>query len=100
MIDEIVILAENESMLYVRLVEPICKNLAKKKVKGVFDPRKAIKAFVPVVEEMMRIYLRRFPDEYSRWYQILKVKERELAAAKLLIFFEDLIDEYAEDLKK
>lgn len=98
MLNELVLYTVNTSHIYKSSIIPICNNLARKLNKGVFDKSKAIKAFYHVAVFATKEYFREFGGA-DKWYQLANVDTRTAAAAELLDYYMEYIEEIAETLK-
>lgn len=101
MLNELKLYAVNDRTLYEQ-ARYICKNLARKQVKGIYDNEKAIKAFYNLANAVTKKYHK---DFYSKadmieWYQIANTATRRQLAVELLDYYSEDIQEIADDLKK
>lgn len=84
----------NDGQIYRSRIQPIIKNLAKKKSKGQYDPKKAVKAWMYAVEDGAKKYAKEF-DSPNNWHKIFDKQTREAVAKELAKFYEEEIDEMA-----
>ncbi len=68
---ELQLFAENDADLYRQRFTPIIANLARKRVKGTYDPEKSAKAYVSAADDAARRYQREFGDTFDRPSRIL-----------------------------
>ena len=90
---ELTLQIANDGELYQKQIEPIIKNLARKKNKGVFDKNLAVKLFRYAVDNKVK----ELKGPQSR---TIPGSVRNDAATKLLSQFSDEIDEYYKELQK
>ena len=93
---EIASQASNDSELYRRQIQPIIKNLGRKKFKGVYNKDLAVKLFRYAVDNKVKEIAQR-KNMPSR---MIPGTVRNDAAAQLLSSFSSEIDEFAQELKK
>ena len=93
---EIASQASNDSELYRRQIQPIIKNLGRKKFKGVYNKDLAVKLFRYAVDNKVKEIASRkgIPS------RMIPGAVRNDAAASLLSSFSSEIDEFAQELKK
>lgn len=86
---ELYLYIKKDGQLYRQMTQSIIHNYAIKKIKGTYDPQKAIKGWVNLVEEG----LARYKKEY-RGYEVVRTVDMgtKILAAK------HLADAYAEEL--
>ena len=98
MAHELYIWCVNDGLLYRQMAQPIIKNYAIRKVKGIYDPKRAVVGWTNLVEEGLSRYKKRFPG----YYRIDKATK--VAAAKMIEthYRNELEDKAVElfDLKK
>ncbi len=92
---EIATQASNDSQLYARQLEPIVKNLARKKVKGIYNKDLAVKLFRYAVDNKVK-EIAKSKNMNSR---TIPGKVRDDAAARMLSQFDTEINDYVEYLK-
>ena len=93
---EIASQASNDSELYRRQIQPIIKNLGRKKFKGVYNKDLAVKLFRYAVDN-------KFKEIASRKgipSRMIPGSVRNDAASSMLSSFSSEIDEFAQELKK
>ena len=91
--NELSLQISNDGELYQKQIQPIIKNLARKKNKGVFDKNLAVKLFRYAVDNKVK----ELKGPQSR---TIPGSVRNDAATKLLSQFSDEIDEYYKELQK
>ena len=90
---ELTLQIANDGQLYQKQIEPIIKNLARKKNRGIFDKNLAVKLFRYAVDNKVK----ELKGPQSR---MIPGSVRNDAATKLLSQFSDEIDEYYKELQK
>ena len=90
---ELTLQIANDGELYQKQIEPIIKNLARKKSRGIFDKNLAVKLFRYAVDNKVK----ELKGPQSR---MIPGSVRNDAATKLLSQFSDEIDEYYKELQK
>jgi hypothetical protein len=85
---ELYIWCVNDVQLYRQMAQSIIKNYAIRKVKGIYDPKRAIVGWTNLVEEGLSRYKKRFPG----YYRIDKATK--VAAAK------QIENHYREELEE
>lgn len=103
MYTELCLYAVNTSKLYHSYIIPVCKKLAKKQVKGIYDNEKAIKAFYNVVIQALKAFYKEFSTyeicaNASKWYEVANVATRKEVASYLLDYYQETIEELADEL--
>ena len=93
---EIASQASNDSELYRRQIQPIIKNLGRKKFKGVYNKDLAVKLFRYAVDNKVKEIAQR-KNMSSR---MVPGAVRNDAASQMLSSFSSEIDEFAQELKK
>ena len=93
---EIASQASNDSELYRRQIQPIIKNLGRKKFKGVYNKDLAVKLFRYAVDNKVKEIASRkgIPS------RLIPGSVRNDAASQMLSSFSSEIDEFAQELKK
>ena len=93
---EIASQASNDSELYRRQIQPIIKNLGRKKFKGVYNKDLAVKLFRYAVDNKVKEIASRkgIPS------RMIPGSVRNDAASSMLSSFSSEIDEFAQELKK
>ena len=93
---EIASQASNDSELYRRQIQPIIKNLGRKKFKGVYNKDLAVKLFRYAVDNKVKEIASRkgIPS------RMIPGSVRNDAASQMLSSFSSEIDEFAQELKK
>ena len=81
---EIELFTSNHAQIYRQRIQPIIKNLAKKKAKGNYDDKLAIKAWTYAVNDGIKAYNKEFGSSIK-----LSKAEKDKAAEYLLKHFED-----------
>lgn len=62
--EELYLYTVNDAGLYRSMAQPIIHNYAIKRIKGIYDPAKAITGWVNLVEEGLKEYKKEFPGYY------------------------------------
>jgi len=93
---EIASQASNDSELYRKQIQPIIKNLGRKKFKGVYNKDLAVKLFRYAIDNKVKEIAQR-KQMSSR---MIPGAVRNDAASQMLSSFSDEIDEFAQELKK
>jgi len=81
---EIELFTSNHAQIYRQRIQPIIKNLARKKAKGTYDDKLAIKAWTYAVNDGIKAYNKEFGSSIK-----LSKAEKDKAAEYLLKHFED-----------
>lgn len=81
---EIELFTSNHAQIYRQRIQPIIKNLARKKAKGTYDDKLAIKAWTYAVNDGIKAYNKEFGSSIK-----LSAAEKAKAAEYLLRHFED-----------
>jgi len=81
---ELELFGMNDARTYRNFLIPVCKNLAKKVEKGVFDSIKAEKTFIYVANFAAKVYCENFG---GIWYQVFNMATRKEFAVYLLEHF-------------
>jgi hypothetical protein len=91
---ELALFTENDVDLYTRQARYIIVNLARKKKRGVYDAKKAVKLWMYLADAAAQKYTKMFDaPTYGSSYGIFTPATRRLAAI-------DLADSYAEELRE
>ena len=93
---EIASQASNDSELYRRQIQPIIKNLGRKKFKGVYNKDLAVKLFRYAVDNKVK----EIAQQKNIPSRMIPGTVRNDAASSMLSSFSSEIDEYAQELKK
>lgn len=88
---ELVLYIENDSFLYFNHIIPYIKCLHKKRIRGTYDPEKAVPGWERIVTEGAKKYERNFLN--VRYYRVFNKATREEAARQLQEFFLELVYE-------
>lgn len=98
MANELALWCVNNVQLYRQMTQPTIKNYAIKKVKGIYDPKRAVVGWMNLIEEGLKLYKKKYPG----YYRIDKATKS--AAAKMVAdhYRNELEDKAVElyDLKK
>ena len=96
MVDELTLYVNNTRNIYenIRLV---CKSLARKKRKGIYNEQKAVKAFYNLVNLALKQYYIEFGGAYA-WYLLANTATRQAVAKELLETYQEDIEEFTKDL--
>ena len=93
---EIASQASNDSELYRRQIQPIIKNLGRKKFKGVYNKDLAVKLFRYAVDNKVK----EIASKKGIPSRMIPGSVRNDAASSMLSSFSSEIDEFAQELKK
>ena len=93
---EIASQASNDSELYRRQIQPIIKNLGRKKFKGVYNKDLAVKLFRYAVDNKVK----EIAQTKNMSSRMIPGSVRNDAASQMLSSFGSEIDEFAQELKK
>ena len=93
---EIASQASNDSELYRRQIQPIIKNLGRKKFKGVYNKDLAVKLFRYAVDNKVK----EIAQTKNMSSRMIPGSVRNDAASQMLSQFSSEIDEFAQELKK
>jgi hypothetical protein len=85
---ELLLFIENDGDLYRQQYQPIIKNLAQKKFRGIYDHAKAVKLFMYLAENGAKKYCREVCGRGTVWHQIFGVPERKWVSEQLAKDFE------------
>jgi hypothetical protein len=96
---ELILYIESDNQLYTSRVLPIYKNLSKKKLKGVYDPKLAVKLFMYLVDEGAKKYAKEHATP-AQWNTIFPRMVRLEAAEYLETVFEDKFQNKEFDFMK
>lgn len=92
LINDITLYIENNGDLYRERIIPICKSMARKKYRKVYDDKKAMAAWYNVAVWGLKRYHKYIYDGPGHWYDILTTSERRQVADELQAFYADDID--------
>ena len=103
MVNELSLYTVNTSKLYHSCIIPVCKNLARKQIKGIYSEDKALKAFYNVVIQAQKSYFEEFSTyetcaNASKWCEVANVVTRKEVASYLLDYYQEKIEELADEL--
>lgn len=90
-VSELVLYIENDGELYRQMVQPIIKNLQKKKANGVYNPTKAVKLWKYLADAGAKKYMKEFGSQGDGVSMVFSPATREAVAA-------ELADSFAEEL--
>ncbi len=98
---ELVLWVENTERFW-RQMMAIFHLLAKKRDKEIYDPRKAPKAFVGLLEAAAKDYIREFGSPRDQWFKLFTPIDRREAAQELVETFDGwyAVDYQTEKKKK
>ena len=96
MMDTLILWIDNTRFLY-ESVKYICKNLARKRVRGTYKKELAPKAFYGVVCNAMKDYCKHEKFQCS-WYRLLTVEERKVLCERLVNENKYIVTDYVHDL--
>lgn len=91
-VTELKLYIENDGDLYRQRVQPIMKNLARKMARGLYDPVKAIKLWMYLVDEGARKYVKEFGGPNEKWSNVFPKQERWAVAKQFAEEFEDAVN--------
>ena len=94
---ELELFTENEQSFYNQMYLPIIKNLTKKKNKGVYDSELAVKAFMHLVDEAAKKYVREFGATGERVRDVFNRATREQVAREFRDKFESEYENQSYD---
>lgn len=96
---ELSLYATNNGPLRFGRIDSIIMNLARKHVKGIYDPVLALKPWQSLADDMAKAYAKEFcgPDFDLRSFS---KATRKLAAQEIADYYDEAIREYAEDMKR
>lgn len=106
MINDVTLYIENNGLLYDTIIVPTCKNLARKKYKGVYNDEKAKKAWYNVVNYGLQRYYKEFYcphgaiTVYPAWWYLLTTSERRQVADELAAFYTEEVNFLTDRLIK
>lgn len=86
--DELELYIENDGDLYRQHHQPIIKNLMAKRARGEYDARRAVDAFMSLVESGAKKYHREHGVPGRPWHEMFSVPTRRLVAQNLAKTFE------------
>lgn len=89
---ELVLYATNDSRLYHRHSLPIIANLAKKMRKGQYDPEKAAKLWLYMIDEAAKQYCFEFCDKHTKYYTIFNAATRKSAAEIVEYEYREMVE--------
>lgn len=95
-LNELKLYAVNDRGLYEQ-ARYICKNLAKKQAKGIYEEERAVKAFFYLANDVTKKYNKEFTGLYH-WYDLANTATRRALAAELLDYYKEDIQELVEYL--
>lgn len=96
MVNELVLYINNTRNVYEN-IQLVCKKLARKKCKGIYDEQKAVKAFYNLVNYAQQQYYREFGGA-STWYLLANTATRQAVAKELLEYYQEDIEELTQSL--
>ena len=86
---ELALYIENDSFLYFNHIMPYIKCLHKKRIRGTYDPEKAVAGWERIATEGAKKYENEFLN--VRYYRVFNKATREEAARYLRGFFLDMV---------
>lgn len=99
---ELVLWAENDGAFYASTAKPVCLNLARKIVAGTYDATKAPALWEILAKRAAEAYAKEFATqiEAGDWtHSVFNAATRKLAAEEFAKGYQELIDDFAADLK-
>lgn len=92
---ELALFAENDGDLYRQRIEPIIKNLALKKIKGIYDPVKALTLWKYAADDAAKRYTKDFDiPQRAGSYGIFTPEMRREAARELADYYAEQVDDF------
>ena len=88
--------ASNDGNLYRQQIQPCINNLARKKAKGIYNKRLAVKLFMYPIET----YAKKYKKDYCTPDFRISNKTKILAASLLLRAYSDEVNEAAAEIEK
>lgn len=85
---ELYLFTYNDGDLYRRMRSPIEQGLVKKKKRGTYDSTKAQKAYLNLVNEGAKEYIRQHGSRRDKWFEIFDMPTRRAAARQMAREFE------------
>lgn len=89
---ELKLYIENDKDFYRQQARPIMKNLANKMARGLYDPVKAIRFWMYLVDEGAKRYVKEFGAPKEKWNNVFSKQERWVTAKKFAEEFEDAVN--------
>lgn len=86
---ELALYIENDYELYSRYIVPYIQSLHKKRIRGTYDPEKAVPGWERIATEGAKKYENEFLN--VRYYRVFNKATREEAARQLQEFFLDQV---------
>jgi hypothetical protein len=86
---ELVLYMENTWGVYWGRLAPVCRNLARKWDRGVFDLDRGIRGMRYAVDASAREYHLEHGSHWGKWFQLFSVSDRDAAAEWLARGFVD-----------
>lgn len=89
---ELVLYASNDSYIYHRHSLPIIATLTKKMKKGQYDPLKAAKLWLYMIDEAAKKYCLEFCDRHTAYYTIFNAATRKSAAEIIEYEYREMVE--------
>jgi len=97
---ELILFIENDGELYHQRTMPIMKNLARKMRKDTYDPMKAVKLWMYLVDDGAKKYTKEMGSPGDVWHEMWPRKIRLRVAMDLSEQFEEDVANESHDLEK
>lgn len=99
---ELELFIDNDATLYRQQYQPILKNLATKRARGIYDHAKAVKLFMYLMESGAKKYAKEYGGPGANWHEMFNVPTRHAAAESFAKSFEveDDLGNYSNMLPK
>jgi hypothetical protein len=91
---------ESDGTLYRQQYRPIVVNLAKKKVKGIYEREKAIKLVTYLAETGIKKYKRAAEEYYEKKIGVIPTSTKKAIAVELLSGMQGEIEDVVREMKK
>jgi hypothetical protein len=89
---ELELYIDNDGDLYRRQYQPILKNLATKKARGIYQHHLAVKLFMYLMESGAKKYAKEFGGTGANWHEMFNVPTRTAVAERFAEHFEKEYD--------
>ncbi len=96
---ELAIYTTNDGQLYRQQAQPIILNLAKKIIKGVYDPQLALKLWGYLAEAGAKGYVREFGSRDDKWFEMFPASTRRAAAEEIAEHYQEELDDKVAELR-
>jgi hypothetical protein len=92
-IHPILVTFDVSKLLKSKVVILVFENIAKKRIKGIYNHEKALKSWEHVAEVGAKQYIKEFCAKDDKWYEIFNKTTRAEAAKEIQKYYEQLIQE-------